>query len=66
MATIERAARPAAARRDQAQATQRDLRWGALWVSSFRGDSLHDLHSSVRPEEAARGVQFYNSTCFWV
>ena len=66
MATIERAARAAAARREQARTRQRDLRWGARWVSSFRGDSPHDLHAPVRPEDAARGVQFFNSTCCWV
>jgi hypothetical protein len=66
MASIERAARPAAARRDQAQARQQDLHLGARWVSSLRGDSSQDVHSSVRPEDVARGVQFYDSTCCWV
>jgi predicted dithiol-disulfide oxidoreductase (DUF899 family) len=66
MTTIERSAQPAAARHEPAHAAQRRLRWGARWVASFRGDSAHDLHSSLRPEEVARGELFYSSTGCWV
>ena len=50
MATIERFARPDAARSEHAQALQRRLRWGARWVASFRGDSGQDPQSSFRGE----------------
>ena len=67
MASIEQAARPAAARRrERAQAAQRRLRWGARWVGSFRRELSHDGHSSLRPEDVARSEVFYNSTCCWV
>ena len=66
MATIEGTVRPAVARHEQACATQRRLRWGARWMSSFRGDATHDAPSSLRPEDVARGEVFYNSTCCWV
>ncbi len=66
MATIERSARPATARHEQAHAAQRRLCWGARWVSSFRGDCAQDFHSSLRPEEVARGELFYSSTGCWV
>lgn len=66
MATFERTTRTAAARREHAQTMQRDLRWGAHWLASFRGDSPQDLSSSVRPEDVARSELFYNSTCCWV
>ncbi len=66
MTTIDTTARPDAARREQARAAQTLLRWGARWVSSFRGDSPNDLHSKLRPEDVARSELFYNSTCCWV
>ena len=66
MVSIEQAARPAATPREQAQAAQRRIRWGARWVASFRGDSGPDSHSSLRPEDIARSEIFYNSTGCWV
>lgn len=66
MVTLERTTRPEATRCEQARAAQRRLCLGARWVASFRGDSSHDLQSSVRPEDAARGEVFYDSTGCWV
>ncbi len=67
MTTIDRTARAQAARHEQVSAAaQTRLRWGARWLSSFRGDSSNDLLSMVRPEDVARSELFYNSTCCWV
>ena len=66
MMTIDATARPQPARHEHASAAQTRLRWGARWVSSFRGDSANDLHSPVRPEDVARSELFYRSTCCWV
>jgi predicted dithiol-disulfide oxidoreductase (DUF899 family) len=65
MGSIEQAAGSRAARREQVQALQRRLHWGAHWMSSVRCELQHDV-SSVKPEDAARGETFYNSTCCWV
>lgn len=66
MMTLDRTARPQAARREQTSTAQTRLRAPACWVSSFRGDSPNDLHAPVRPEDVARSELFYNSTCCWV
>jgi predicted dithiol-disulfide oxidoreductase (DUF899 family) len=66
MASIEQTAPPPAARREQALAAQRRLGWGARWISSFRGEMSADGHSSLKPEDVARGQVFYNSTGCWV
>lgn len=66
MITLEGNARPAPARHEQALAAQRHLRCGARWVASFRGESTHEVHSPLRPEDVARGELFYHSTCCWV
>jgi hypothetical protein len=66
MTSIDRTTRPQTARREQVSAAQIRLRWGARWLSSFRGDSPNDLQSQVRPEDLARSELFYNSTCCWV
>jgi hypothetical protein len=66
MMSIDRTARPQAARHEQASAAQTRLRWGARWLASFRGDSPNEFQSPVRPEDVARSELFYNSTCCWV
>ena len=79
MPTVEKSLRPEAARYEeapvarseavrcgQARVTQARLCCGASWVASFRGDSSHELHASVRPEDLARSELFYSLTGAWV
>ena len=65
MTSIEQIAQLVAARREHAQPAQH-LSGGARWVSSFLGDSGHESHSSLRPEDVARSEVFYRSTGGWV
>ncbi len=66
MVRIDRTARLAASPREQSAARLRPLCSGARWMASFRGECSHEGHSSLRPEDFARGELFYNSTGCWV
>jgi hypothetical protein len=66
MVGIERLAQAQATQREQAQATQRRLASGARWISSFRRDLSQEPQGSLRCEDVARSVVFFDSTCCWV
>ena len=65
MSSIEQTARlTATMQRERAQAAQRRMRWGARWMSSFRGEGAEQAR--LKPEHLARGEMFYRSTHCWV